>query len=506
ALVRSGFTDPYELYKYFHVSEVGNSIGSGVGGMRALHDIFNKRAHNRDIRNDAVQEVLSSTTQAWINMLLLSASGPVKPLVGACASAAISIDTAVEAIQAGKAKVMLAGSADDFSEESSTEFASIGATSKTQEAIACGRTISEMCRPCTSTRSGFIEGQGSGVAVLMSASAAIACGAPIYGIVGMSGSATDKVGRSVPAPGKGILTSARQTSCNTNQPLLDLNYRRRGLERQLRALDGWKVDEIDEIQRLCSETGDDCKAEIASVEDVYQRNKSALLDIWGNEFWRRKTSISPLCGSLAVWGLTADDIGLASFHGTSTQANDKNESEVINVQLKHVGRTPGHVVPAVCQKWLTGHAKGAAASFMVNGVLQSLRTGLIPGNRNADNIAAEFKECNYSLYLSRTIQTMGIKAALLKSFGFGQVGGELLIIHPDYLLATLEKDQLEKYNKKLQQRDAKSQRYWQDVLVGNHTFVQAKSHPPYTEKQEQSLYLNPLARAHFDPATKEYKF
>ncbi|KAJ2496944.1 fatty acid synthase alpha subunit Lsd1 [Coemansia sp. RSA 1972] len=411
ALVRSGITDPYELYQYFHVSEIGNSIGSGVGGMRALHDIFNKRAHNRDIRNDAVQEGLSSTTQAWINMLLISASGPVKPLVGACASAAISIDTAVETIQAGKAKVMLAGSADDFSEESSTEFASIGATSKAQEAIACGRTISEMCRPCTSTRSGFMEGQGSGVVVLMSASAAIACGAPIYGIVGMSGSATDK-----------------------------------------------------------------------------------------------NTGISPLRGSLAVWGLTADDIGLASFHGTSTQANDKNESEVINAQLKHVGRTPGHVVPAVCQKWLTGHAKGAAASFMVNGVLQSLRTGLVPGNRNADNIAPELKECDYSLYLSRTIQTTGIKAALLKSFGFGQVSGELLIIHPDYLLATLEKEQLEKYNKKLQQRDAKSQRYWQDVLVGNHTFVQAKSHPPYTEQQEQSVYLNPLARAHFDPATKEYKF
>ncbi|KAJ2471536.1 hypothetical protein IWW56_006315, partial [Coemansia sp. RSA 2131] len=102
--------------------------------------------------------------------------------------------------------------------------------------------------------------------------------------------------------------------------------------------------------------------------------------------------------------------------------------------------------------------------------------------------------------------TTGIKAALLKSFGFGQVGGELLIIHPDYLLATLEKEQLEKYNKKLQQRNVRSQRYWQDVLVGNHTFVQAKTHSPYTEQQEQSVYLNPLARAHFDPATKEYKF
>ncbi|KAJ1955362.1 fatty acid synthase alpha subunit Lsd1, partial [Dipsacomyces acuminosporus] len=35
ALVRSGITDPYEFYKYVHVTEVGNSMGSGVGGMNS---------------------------------------------------------------------------------------------------------------------------------------------------------------------------------------------------------------------------------------------------------------------------------------------------------------------------------------------------------------------------------------------------------------------------------------------------------------------------------------
>ncbi|KAJ2414218.1 fatty acid synthase alpha subunit Lsd1, partial [Coemansia sp. RSA 2524] len=38
ALVKSGITDPYELYKHFHVSEVGNTIGSGLGGVRALQE------------------------------------------------------------------------------------------------------------------------------------------------------------------------------------------------------------------------------------------------------------------------------------------------------------------------------------------------------------------------------------------------------------------------------------------------------------------------------------
>ncbi|KAJ1847121.1 fatty acid synthase alpha subunit Lsd1, partial [Coemansia sp. RSA 2708] len=510
ALIRSGITDPYELYQHFHVTEVGSSIGSGVGGMRAFHDTFYARPHDKEIRVDALQEGLTSTVQAWINMLLMSASGPVKPIVGACATAAVAIDTAIEAIQSGKAKVMLAGSGDDLTDESSTEFASMGATSNSADETQRGRTPSEMSRPCTSTRSGFLEGHGGGAVVLMSASAAFEIGAPIYGVIAMSATATDKQGRSVPAPGKGILTSVREVGGSGESPLLDFDYRRRGLERQMQALDAWKADEVDQLKSDELMTGSPhqtrMKLGLASIDKIYQQSKRALLDTWGNEFWKQSADISPLRGSLAVWGLTADDIGVASFHGTSTKANDQNESEVLDAQLRQLGRAPGHIVPAVCQKWLTGHAKGAAASFMLNGILQSLRTGLVPGNRNADNIAAELKECGYSLYPSKSIQTSGIKAGLLKSFGFGQVGAELLVLHPDYALAALKREELELYNQKLEQRSIKSRQYWQDVLVGNHPFVQVKDRPPYTSEQEQQVYLNPLARAHFDPASREYRF
>ncbi|KAJ2577573.1 fatty acid synthase alpha subunit Lsd1, partial [Coemansia sp. RSA 1807] len=494
ALVKSGITDPYELYKHFHVSEVGNTIGSGLGGVRALQEMFKHRALDRETRGDALQETFISTVQAWVNMLLMSSAGPVKPAVGACATAVLSIDTAIDTIQSGKAKVMLAGGVDDFMEESSTEFASMGATSNAVDELASGRTPSEMCRPCTTTRNGFMEGHGAGVVVLMSASAAIACGAPIHGIVGMSATATDKQGRSVPAPGQGVMGSARESSSPIISRLLNVDYRRRRFEAQLATLNQWKAAELAELEHDAAEADDaTVAAYTAEIELSYKRQHAALQDTWGNEFWKQDANISPLRGSLAVWGLTADDIGMASFHGTSTQANDKNESSVLNAQLKHLGRTPGHVVPVVCQKWLTGHAKGAAASFMLNGVLQSLRSGLVPGNRNADNIAAELKQFDYSLYLSQTIQTTGIKAALLKSFGFGQVGGELLVIHPDYLLATLEQSQLEAYNTMLEQRSITSFRYWQDVLVGNHSFVQVKSQPPFSKQQEQRVYLDPQA-------------
>ncbi|KAI8317826.1 hypothetical protein GQ54DRAFT_315120, partial [Martensiomyces pterosporus] len=117
-----------------------------------------------------------------------------------------------------------------------------------------------------------------------------------------------------------------------------------------------------------------------------------------------------------------------------------------------------------------------------------------------------FEKFEYIVYPSRSIQTPGIKAGLLKSFGFGQVGGEMLVVHPDYLFAVLTCEQLDEYNKKLLQREAKSYRYWQDTLVGNHSFIQVKNAPPYTIEQEQQVYLDPLARAHYDSASKQYKF
>ncbi len=52
-----------------------------------------------------------------------------------------------------------------------------------------------------------------------------------------------------------------------------------------------------------------------------------------------------------------------------------------------------------------------------------MMTGIIPGNRNADNIDAQLQECDFILFPNRSIYTYGFKAGLLKSFGFGQVGG-----------------------------------------------------------------------------------
>ncbi|KAI8318366.1 thiolase-like protein, partial [Martensiomyces pterosporus] len=509
---------PYELYKYFHVSEVGTTIGSTLGGSNHQKLVYKDRFLDRGVQNDALQETLINIVSAWVNMLLLSSSGPVKPTVGACGTGILAVDVAVETIQSGKAKMMIAGGCESITEEFSYEFGKLGATSNSVEELSRGRTPKEMSRPCTSTRCGFIEGEGAGIVTLMSASAAIDMGAPIYGIVAMSGTATDKEGRSIPAPGKGILTSARELPSMLPSPLLDINYRRKQLDRQLLAIDTWTEEECHSLQQQTeaaggagspsTQDGTDAFAaqRIKFIEKERARQRRAALDMWGSEFWKQDPHISPLRGSLAVWGLTVDDIGVASFHGTSTIANDKNESEVLHEQLEHLGRTPGLAVPAVCQKWLTGHPKGPAAAWKLNGMIQSLRTGIVPGNRNADNIDPEFERLEHIIYPSRSIQTPGIKAGLIKSFGFGQVGGEILVVHPDYVLAGLTCEELQEYNKKLKHREAKSYRYWQDTLVGNHSLVQIKSAPPYSLEKERQVYLDPLARAKHNSATDQYKF
>jgi fatty acid synthase subunit beta len=56
ALNTSGITDPYELYKHMHPSDVGTAIGSGMGGMVSLSKMFKDRRDEKEVQNDILQE------------------------------------------------------------------------------------------------------------------------------------------------------------------------------------------------------------------------------------------------------------------------------------------------------------------------------------------------------------------------------------------------------------------------------------------------------------------
>lgn len=515
ALLSSGITDPYEFYKYVHVSEVGNCTGSGMGGVTAMRGMFKDRFKDLPVQNDVLQESFINTIAAWVNMLLLSSSGPIKTPVGACATAIESVDVGLETILSGQAKIVLVGGADDFQEEGSFEFANMNATSNSLEEFEHGRTPAEMSRPATTSRHGFMEAQGSGVQVLMTASLAIKMGVPIYAVVAMAKTASDKIGRSVPAPGQGILTTAKEYhgSLKYSSQKLDLKYRARQIALRKKQVKSWFESELtyieEEAEELAKSDASFNKSEFLAerTEELQREATKQVKDAqrqFGNEFWKNDPRIAPLRGALSTYGLTVDDLGVCSFHGTSTKANDKNESETIDLMMQHLGRTPGNSVYGVFQKFLTGHPKGAAGAWMMNGAIQILQTGIVPGNRNADNIDKELENYKFVLFPSRTIKTDGIKAVSVTSFGFGQKGAQAVVVSSDYLFSALSEQEYAEYTEKLQRRHQKAYAYSQNAMLHNSLFV-AKDDPPYTEEQEQTVYLDPLARVASKGKTYEFK-
>lgn len=514
AMLSAGVTDPYEFYKYVHLSEVGNCIGSGIGGTHALRGMYKDRYLDKPLQKDILQESFINTMSAWVNMLLLSSTGPIKTPVGACATAVESVDIGYETIVEGKARVCFVGGFDDFQEEGSYEFANMKATSNAEDEFAHGRTPQEMSRPTTTTRAGFMESQGCGMQLLMSGQLALDMGVPIYGVLALTTTATDKIGRSVPAPGQGVLTTARENPGKFPSPLLDIKYRRRQLDLRRKQIKEWQEsellylqEEVDAMKAQDSEfdTSEYMQERARHVErEAVRQEKDAQFSL-GNNFWKQDSRIAPLRGALATWGLTIDDVNVASFHGTSTVANDKNESDVICQQMKHLGRKKGNALMGVFQKYLTGHPKGAAGAWMFNGCLQVLDTGLVPGNRNADNVDKTLEKFDYIVYPSRSIQTDGIKAFSVTSFGFGQKGAQVIGIHPKYLYATLDQAQFQTYKTKVESRQKKAYRYFHNGLVNNSIFV-AKSKAPYEDDIQSQVFLNPDYRVTADKKTSELKF
>ncbi|OOQ83309.1 3-oxoacyl-[acyl-carrier-protein] synthase [Penicillium brasilianum] len=499
ALFSSGLTDAYELYRYIHVSELGNCIGSGLGGINALKRVFRTRHHDLPVASDVLQETFINTAPAWVNMLLISGSGPLRTPVGACATALESLESGYELISTGKAKACLVGGVDDLDHDIAVEFANMGATSNPAKERAQARTPAEASRPASATRAGFVEAHGAGVQLLTTARLALDMGLPVHGVIAWASTASDKAGRSVPAPGQGLLTNARETSDSPfRTPLLNISYRRRRLEQRLRQIRDWE-DSEKETEQQDEATDDTVTRRLLADERRHwiaseaTRQRKDALATFGHQFWHGEPRISPIRGSLAVWGLTINDLDFASFHGTSTVRNDLNETDVIQKQLAHLGREDGHLLYCIFQKYLTGHSKGASAAWMLNGCLQTLTSGVIPGQRNADNIDERLRERQSLFYPSRTLYKRGLKAFSITSFGFGQKGAQAIGLHPRYMFAVATGGEYHDYCVRVRERQQRASQAWAKA-VAMQTVCDVKDLPPWGEGNESAVMLDPLAR------------
>lgn len=91
------------------------------------------------------------------------------------------------------------------------------------------------------------------------------------------------------------------------------------------------------------------------------------------------------------------------------------------------------------------------------------------------------------------------------SFGFGQVGGTALVVHPKYVLAAAPPSLYQSYKIRHKERHLKSYKAMSEMMTTN-ALVKIKEAPPYSVEIETPVLLNSLARASPDKKNGSYTF
>lgn len=395
--------EPQELLEHVHPAEVANTQGAGMGGMASLRRLLLDHLLDQERQNDRVQESLGNVVAAHAVQTYLGSYGPMVHPVGACATAAVSLEVAYDKITSGKALAVLAGGFDDLTPEGMIGFADMGATAASEDLEAMGLAPAEASRANDTRRAGFVEAQGGGAQLVVRGDVALALGLPVRGVLAYAGSFADGLHTSIPASGLGALAAAR--------PL------QRALERH---------------------------------------------------------------------GLTADDIGVVSKHDTSTDMNDPNEADLHDRLQAKLQRTPGNPLLVVSQKTVTGHAKGGAAAWQLDGVLRMLETGRVPGNRNLESVDPLLREHRHLALGDREITLAEpLRAALIASLGFGHVSAVLAVAHPDTFHAAIPEAERDDYLTRAGRRRAEGARRRLELRVGKPPQVRR----PRTLDREQEATL-----------------
>lgn len=124
------------------------------------------------------------------------------------------------------------------------------------------------------------------------------------------------------------MSIAREISSTQPLPILDLAYRARQLAFRRTQISQWLQNERDMLRnevefRKTQGQGTDedfFASRVANIEREAVRQEKDALAVYGM-LEGSDERIAPMRRALAVWGLTADDIGVLSIHGTSTGAN-----------------------------------------------------------------------------------------------------------------------------------------------------------------------------------------
>lgn len=208
AFLSSGFT-PAELMRWVHPSLVASTQGTGMGGMTSMQTMYHGNLLGRNKPNDILQEVLPNVVAAHVIQSYVGSYGAMIHPVGACATAAVSVEEGVDKIRLGKAELVVAGGFDDLTLEAIIGFGDMAATADTSMMRGRGIDDSKFSRPNDRRRLGFVEAQGGGTILLARGDLALKMGLPVLAVVAYAQSFADGVHTSIPAPGLGALGAGR---------------------------------------------------------------------------------------------------------------------------------------------------------------------------------------------------------------------------------------------------------------------------------------------------------
>lgn len=155
----------------------GVMIGSGIGGLRAIEEtvqIMNEKGPRR-VSPFFIPASLINLASGQVS-IKHGLKGPNHSVVTACSTGAHAIGDAAKLIQAGKADVMVAGSA----EATICRIGIAGFAAARALSTSYNETPTKASRPWDEGRDGFVMGEGAGIVILEEYEHAKARGAKIY--------------------------------------------------------------------------------------------------------------------------------------------------------------------------------------------------------------------------------------------------------------------------------------------------------------------------------------
>jgi 3-oxoacyl-[acyl-carrier-protein] synthase II len=181
AVARAGFALPLEN------EEAGVFFGSSTGGMFESELFFADFLRDRRGRLSALaSQQVNGPGDAVARHL--GVTGPVETLSSACASGALALGAALQAVRAGEVEIAIAGGSDSLCQLTYAGFNAL-------------RSVDEVpCRPFRSSRAGMSFGEGAAVLVLEPLERVLARGAEPLAVLAGAGASCDAHHMTAPDP------------------------------------------------------------------------------------------------------------------------------------------------------------------------------------------------------------------------------------------------------------------------------------------------------------------